>query len=180
MSFDHAARIDRLFESMPTNGVDTVLLSVGADMPWLIGYETTSFERLTMAVLRIGEVPKLVVPKLEAPRVDDLGGAFEVVPWDETDDPIARVADFVGSGASLAVGDATWSRFTLALQERLQGRLWTSAGPLMEELRRVKESDELDRLRVVGAVPTGSPLPWQTTALAARPKGRWLGRSLAC
>ena len=83
MSFDHAARIDRLFESMPSHGVDVVLLSVGADMPRLIGYETTSFERLTMAVLRIGEVPNLVVPKLDAPRVDDLGGVFEVVPWDE-------------------------------------------------------------------------------------------------
>ena len=68
MSFNHAARIDRLFKSMPSHGVDVVLLSVGADMPRLIGYETTSFERLTMAVLRICEVPKLVVPKLEAPE----------------------------------------------------------------------------------------------------------------
>jgi Xaa-Pro aminopeptidase len=151
MAFDYAARIARVTEAMGRAGVDTLLLSVGSDMPWLFGYEAMALERVTMAIVQAESHPTLVVPRLEAPRVDDRGGVFDIVAWDETEDPIGIIAERVGAGSALAVGDQTWSMFTLALQARLGGRTWESAGRIMAEMRMVKEPEELDRLRAVGA-----------------------------
>src|SRR5437763_11271055 len=92
-------------------GVDVLLLSVGPELPYLTGYEAMPLERLTMLVLpRTGDT-RLVIPRLEVPRVgrrqrSDRTGAergvdpeiaprpelFEIVAWEETDDPIALVA----------------------------------------------------------------------------------------
>ena len=81
---------------MAANGVDVLLLSVGSDLPYLSGYEAMPLERLTMLVVpRDGEAT-LVVPRLEAPRVDRAARGVHDRPWDETDDPVAIVAGLVG------------------------------------------------------------------------------------
>ena len=54
---------------MVTAGVDALLLSVGADLPYFTGYEAMPLERLTMLVLGRDGDATLVVPELEAPRV---------------------------------------------------------------------------------------------------------------
>ena len=51
-------------------GVDVLLLSVGPDLPYLTGYEAMPLERLTMLVLPRAGDARLVVPRLEAPRVE--------------------------------------------------------------------------------------------------------------
>ena len=54
---------------MRDQGVDVLLLSVGADLPYLTGYEAMPLERLTMLVVPADGDATLVVPRLEAPRV---------------------------------------------------------------------------------------------------------------
>src|SRR5881392_3865114 len=100
-------------------GVDVLLLSVGPDLPYLTGYEAMPLERLTMLVLPRAGDATLVVPRLEAPRVVAQPDVFEIVPWNETDDPIALVARFVGAAGVAAIGDHTWARFVLDLQRAL-------------------------------------------------------------
>src|SRR4029079_6030031 len=98
-------------------GVDVLLLSTGADLPYLTGYEAMPLERLTMWFVPVEADAFLVVPRLEAPRVVERPDAFEVLPWDKTDDPIAIVAELVQGidpdVTSAAVGDHTWARFLL-------------------------------------------------------------------
>ncbi|MDQ1509265.1 MAG: hypothetical protein QOG50_1109, partial [Actinomycetota bacterium] len=107
MSFPQ--RVARARERMGELGVDVLLLSVGADLPYLTGYEAMPLERLTMLVLPREGDARLVVPRLEAPRVVAQPGLFEIVPWEETDDPIELVAELIGSNAaSAAIGDTTW------------------------------------------------------------------------
>src|SRR5450432_1997112 len=103
---------------MEQHDVDVVLLSIGADLPYLTGYEAMPLERLTMLVLpRRGDV-RLVVARLEAPRVTPRP-EFEVVAWDEPGDPIALVAGMIGRSNRLAIGDQTWAGFVLDLQAQL-------------------------------------------------------------
>ena len=97
MSF--SSRIARARARMAELDVDVVLCSVGADLPYLTGYEAMPLERLTMLVLPRAGDAQLVVPRLEAPRVVVQPDVFEVVPWEETDDPIALVAKLAGSPA---------------------------------------------------------------------------------
>src|SRR5688572_31318357 len=96
--------------------VDVLLLSVGADLPWLTGYTAMPLERLTMLVLPRDGDATLVVPGLEAPRVVERPDVFSLRPWGETDDPIAIVAALVGAAGTVAIGDRTWARFVLDLQ----------------------------------------------------------------
>ncbi len=131
--------------------MDVVLLSVGPDLPWLIGYEAMPLERLTMLVVPRDADATLVVPRLEAPRVVDRPGVFTVAAWDETDDPVAVVASLAGHPAVAAVGDHTWSRFLVELLRRLPDTEFRVASDLLGPLRAVKDADEIAALRAAGA-----------------------------
>jgi len=152
-------RLGRVREQMAAVGVDALLLSVGPDLPWLTGYTAMQLERLTMLVLpRDGEAV-LVVPRLEAPRVVERPDVFRLMPWDETDDPIALVAKLLGSGsgagaalgAELAIGDRTWARFLVDLQVALPDARWRKAGEITGPLRARKDAAEVEALRQASA-----------------------------
>ncbi len=134
---------------MAERGVDATLLSVGADLPYFTGYEATPLERLTMAVIPREGRPTLVVPRLEAPRVVPEPEVFDIRAWDETEDPVAIVAKL--ATGNCAIGDQTWARFLLALQQAVPDARFTSATPLTAELRMRKDADEVDLLRRAGA-----------------------------
>ena len=141
-------RLDRARAQMQAQGVDMLLVSVGPDLPYLTGYEATPLERLTMLVVAAdGDPPTLVVPRLEAPRVDDGEGAIVVDAWDETDDPIAIVARLCHDAPVAAIGDHTWARFVLDLQGALPDTRFTKASSITSTLRVVKDEAEVTALR---------------------------------
>ena len=128
-------------------GIDVLLLSVGADLPYLTGYEAMPLERLTMLVLPRSGSAQLVVPRLEAPRVVAQPDLFEIVPWEETDDPIDLVARLIGSSAvRAAIGDTTWARFVLDLQRALPHATFVRASRVLSEIRMVKDAEEVAAL----------------------------------
>jgi Xaa-Pro aminopeptidase len=136
---------------MADQGVDVLLLSVGADLPWLVGYEAMPLERLTMLVLPADDDATLVVPRLEAPRVIERPGVFRIQPWDETDDPVAMVAERAGTPRVAAIGNRTWSQFVVELLARLPNTEFRNASDVVGPLRAVKDADEVAALRKAGA-----------------------------
>jgi Xaa-Pro aminopeptidase len=128
-------------------GVDALLCSVGADLPYLTGYEAMPLERLTMLVLPRRGDAHLVVPRLEAPRVEPQPDVFDVVPWEETDDPIALVARIAGAPNKVAIGDQTWARFVLDLQRALPNTVFVRASDVTTPLRIVKDAAEIEALQ---------------------------------
>ncbi len=147
----YAERLARTRRRMEELEVEVLLLSVGADLPWLTGYRAMPLERLTMLVVPAEGDATLVVPRLEAPRVVDRPDIFALVEWDETDDPVALVAGLVGKPAEVAVGDRTWARFVLELQARLPSARWRAAGMVTGPLRAVKDIAEVASLRAASA-----------------------------
>ncbi len=94
--------------------------------------------------------------------------------WDETDDPIERVAASLPAGADagrLLLSDHLWAMHALALQARFAGATFGLASAALAELRAVKDADEVDRLRAAGAAADRV-----VEAIAA---GRLIGRSEA-
>jgi Xaa-Pro aminopeptidase len=140
-------RTDRVRARMGELGVDVVLLSVGPDLPYLTGYEAMPLERLTMLVLPREGDATLVVPRLEAPRVVERPDVFALRTWDETDDPIAVVADLVGAAGALAIGDRTWARFLVDLQTALPAAHFRRASEVVGPLRATKDAAEVASLR---------------------------------
>jgi Xaa-Pro aminopeptidase len=163
----------RVRHAMESAGIETLLLSVGPDLPWLIGYEAMPLERLTMLVVGVDHQPELVIPAFEVPRVVERPDLFSIRAWGETEDPVAIVASLIGSASTVAVGDHTWSRFLVALQHALPGAKWRAASEVTAPLRAVKEPEEIARLqfaaegvdRVAAALQKGEiPLIGRTEA----------------
>jgi Xaa-Pro aminopeptidase len=128
-------------------GVDVLLLSTGPDLPWLTGYEAMPLERLTALVLPRDGDATLVVPRLEAPRVEARPGVFSVRAWDETDDPVALVAGLAGTPGTVGVGDHTWARFVLDFQVALPRATFRKGSDVTGPLRAVKDPTEIEALR---------------------------------
>jgi Xaa-Pro aminopeptidase len=145
-----AERSARVRAGMAEAGVDVLLLSVGADLPWLTGYQAMPLERLTMLVLPRDGDATLVVPRLEAPRVIERPDVFSVRPWEETDDPIQVVVDLLGSAPVLGVGDQTWGRFVVDLVNRVSGATWRQANDVTGPIRARKDAAEVAALRAAG------------------------------
>ena len=152
-----ASRMRRVREAMAAQGLDALLVSLGADLPWLTGYVAMPLERLTMLVVPTAgsEGATLVVPRLEAPRVTAMPEVFSVRAWEETEDPVEVVAELVravaGHSPALAISDRTWARFLLELQARFPSASWLSASVVTGPLRAVKDDAEVAALARVAA-----------------------------
>ncbi len=146
-------RIARVRERMGSLGVDAMLLSHGADLPWLTGYRAMPLERLTVLVLPATGDAVLVVPGLEAPRVPDPEGLVEIRPWSDAEDPLDLVVDLLRrhGSARLAVSDRAWATTVLALQRRLPDSDWIDASRVTSPIRAVKDADEVAALRAAAA-----------------------------
>ena len=148
---EYPDRLARTRESMEVENVDALCLSVGSDLPYLTGYRAMPMERLTMFVVTAGDEPVLVVPELEAPRVEVPNGSFSVRAWSETEDPVLIVDELLGEARRVAIGDETWTRFSLALQNVGWQRAWMPASDFMRCVRVVKSAAELELLRRAAA-----------------------------
>jgi Xaa-Pro aminopeptidase len=132
---------------MADQHVDAVLLSVGADLPWLTGYEAMPLERLTMLVIPRDERATLLVPRLEAPRVVEQPALFDLAVWEEGDDPLELVTKLAGPATTVAIGNRTWSQFLVELLARMPGSEFCNASQLLGPLRAVKDPEEVAALR---------------------------------
>ena len=136
---------------MAEQQIDTLLLSVGHDLPYLTGYTAMPLERLTMLVVPRDGDATMLIPALEAPRVAEQQGVFELIPWGETEDPTSIVGKLASGSKRVAVGDQMWARFLVELMPHLQGTEYTRAVDVVGALRMAKDPAEIDALARAGA-----------------------------
>jgi Xaa-Pro aminopeptidase len=144
-------RLARVRSAMAEHDVDTVLLSVGHDLPYLTGYTAMPLERLTMLVVPRDAAATMVIPALEAPRVSELPGVFDLLAWGETEDPTTIVARLASGSSRIAVGDQMWARFLVELLPQLPGVAYSRAVDVVGSLRMAKDQAEIDALAAAGA-----------------------------
>jgi len=145
-----AARFASVRDRMRELEVDALLLSLGADLPWLTGYEAMPLERLTMLVVPADDNATLVVPELEASRVDHDPRLYAMRPWSEHEQPTELVAGLVGRRGCLAVSDRCWASHLLELQRSIPRARWRTAREVVGPLRAVKDAHEVAALRAAG------------------------------
>jgi Xaa-Pro aminopeptidase len=149
----HLERMKRLRLAMAEHRVDVVLVSVGLDMPYLIGYQAMPLERLTMLIVPLEGSATLVIPRLEAPRVHSIPSVFDIVAWDETQDPVQITADIVQRHrpSTIAIGDQMWARFLVEMLAMLTGVVYSRAVDVLGSLRMRKDAAEIAALQAAGA-----------------------------
>jgi Xaa-Pro aminopeptidase len=147
----HRDRMRRAAEEAGDRGIDALLITPSPDYAYLLGYRAPAMERLTCLVVPADGDPVLVLPRLEEPlavhELGELADDLEVVPWDETDDPVRIVQRLVGAALRIGVQDQMWARFVLRLRAALDPAQLVEAGPALGALRAVKSAEEIDRLR---------------------------------
>ncbi|MCY4663696.1 MAG: aminopeptidase P family N-terminal domain-containing protein, partial [Acidimicrobiaceae bacterium] len=170
-------RLDKARGLMAEQGVDVLMLSVGADLPYFCGYEAMPLERLTMLVVPRDGAATLVVPRMEAARVVERPEVFVMRPWDETEDPTDIVAGLAGGAAVAAVGDHMWSRFLVDLMGAMPDASWRRGSDVTAPIRSVKTADGIERLRAAGAAVdrVAGRLPRGENELVGRAEGRLSG-----
>jgi Xaa-Pro aminopeptidase len=130
---------------MSRQGIDLLVVGPSADMFYLIGYPGHESERMSVLVLPREGVPHFVVAGLEAPLLHDRRDLLEIVSWEETENPAAKVAAIAGPAAQgvIAASDDLWSVFTLRLQAAMPRSRWTEGGQLLRPLRMIKDEREI-------------------------------------
>jgi Xaa-Pro aminopeptidase len=153
-------RVGRARAVMAERGIDVLLVSVGSDLPYLSGYEAMPLERLTMLVVPRDGAATMVIPRLEAARVVEQPGVFSLRAWNETDDPVAIVAELAtaaGRPSVAAVGDTMWARFLVDLLGHLPSgsgvgaTRYVRSTEVMNALRTRKDAAEIAALQAAGA-----------------------------
>jgi Xaa-Pro aminopeptidase len=146
-----ADRIARAHKATADAGLDALLLTPGADLRYLTGYDAHAQERLTCLVLPAAGPPTLVVPELEKPAAEaavapDLG--LPIVAWPEGGDPYAVVRGLLGTApARVGLANRMWAEQALAFRDAMPGAELALAGEVLRGLRVVKSAAEVEALR---------------------------------
>jgi Xaa-Pro aminopeptidase len=94
-------------------------------------------------------VPRLELAAAQASPASGLG--LEMVPWQETDDPYALIADRLGPVTSTGLADQMWALMVLRLRAALPDAQQVLASAALRDLRMRKSPAEVAALREAGA-----------------------------
>src|SRR5438270_912070 len=147
-------RLRRAAQATAEPGIDALLITPGADLRYLVGYDAKPLERLTCLLVPARGEPVLVVPRLEhaAAEASGAGAVVKIVTHEETEDAFRLAAGLLrdaleGHPAVVGLADRMWAEQVLRFRRELERSQQLTAGTVLRPLRLVKRSDEVDALR---------------------------------
>ena len=168
----HRQRLERATAEAAARGIGALLVTPSADYEYLLGYRAPALERLTCLILPTDGAPALVLPRLEEPlarhALGHLADGIEIIPWDEADDPFRIVGGRLGGALRVGLQDQMWSRFVLQLRALLEPAELVDASPAIGAVRRVKQPEEVERLRAAAAAADDAMLAITAERLSGR------------
>jgi len=146
-----AERLQRLAKArglMQANGIGAIIVESGASLDYFTGVQWGRSERLTGTIIPVTGDPIIVTPFFEKPSVEEsLGIPAEVRTWNEHDEPLKLVADFLRERglAGAPIGMEETNRFFILdkLNQQLPGARVVSANPVVRGTRMYKSPAEI-------------------------------------
>jgi Xaa-Pro dipeptidase len=150
-------RIARARQLMQQAGIGAVVVEAGSSLDYLTGVQWFRSERLTATVIPAQGDPILVTPFFESPSVKEtLAIPAEVRTWNEDEEPLKLVADFLRERrvAAEPVGFEDTDRYFIfdRLSAQLPGLKAVSANPVVRALRMIKSPAELALMQVANDI----------------------------
>ncbi|HYX45812.1 MAG TPA: Xaa-Pro peptidase family protein [Sphingomicrobium sp.] len=141
-------RIAKAHQLMQQGGIGSVIVESGSSLDYLTGVQWHRSERLTAAVIPAQGDPIIVTPFFESPSIAEmLAIPAEIRTWNEDEDPLKLVADFLKERgvASQPVAFEETDRYFIfdRLAQRLPGLRAVSASSVVRALRLIKSPAEL-------------------------------------
>lgn len=146
-------RLERAQAAMQHLGIDALAVAPGTNLLYLTGLGLHTKLRLTLAVIPQQGQPGIVLPAMEAPRVQAaLQTPARLYPWADGADPtqalMACVRDLGLRGGTVGVEGYVMRVFELrALEAALPGAQVADATDLIAGLRMLKDAHELAAMR---------------------------------
>ncbi len=146
----YLSRQERARRQLQQDGVDALLVTLGRELPWLIGYEAMPLERITCLYMDANGAVRLIIPKLEAPRVRPLPG-LELVPWTDGEDPFVLLGSMISDAKVVAIDDRCMAGWLLPLMGHANEASFRSGTSLLNPLRRQKDALEIEMLELAAS-----------------------------
>lgn len=155
-----AERLRRLAKAkdlMAKAGIGAVIVESGSSLDYLTGVQWFRSERLTAAIIPARGDPIIVTPFFERPSVvETLAVPAEVRTWNEDEDPLKLVADFLRERgvAHDPIGFEETDRYFIVdrLSQQLPGLKAVSGNPVVRALRMIKSPAELALMQVANDI----------------------------
>ncbi|MEO7749773.1 MAG: Xaa-Pro peptidase family protein [Sphingomicrobium sp.] len=149
---ERAGRIAVAQGLMQRAGIGSVVIEAGPSLEYYTGVQWWRSERLTAAVIPAHGDPVLVTPFFERPSViETLAVPAEVRTWNEDEEPLKQVADFLRerkvAGSPVAFEET--DRYFIAdrLRQQLPSVAMVSANPVVRAQRIIKSAHELELMQ---------------------------------
>lgn len=141
-------RLARARQLMQQNGIGSLIVESGSSLDYLTGVQWHRSERLTAAVVPANGDPIIVTPFFEMPSVKEtLAIPAEIRTWNEDEDPLKLVADFLRERgvANQPVAFEETDRYFIVdrLAAQLPAMKQLSAHSVVRALRLIKSPAEL-------------------------------------
>jgi len=145
---ERLARLAGARALMKRHGIGAILIEPGASLDYYTGVQWWRSERLTAVVIPAQGDPIIVTPFFEKPSVEEsLGIPAEVRVWQEHEEPLKLVADFLSERglAGQPVGFEETNRYFILdrLRQQLPAVAIVSANPVVRAMRMLKSPAEL-------------------------------------
>ena len=144
-----AERLQRIAKArslMARHGIDAIIVEPGASLDYFTGVQWWRSERLTAAVIPAHGDAIVVTPFFEKPSVaESLSIPAEIRTWNEDEEPLKLVADFLRSKRARTVGFEETDRYFILdrLKQQLPAVRVVSGNPVVRGCRMIKSSTEL-------------------------------------
>ena len=149
MSLDHA-RVSRFQSILAEAGIDAYFACNPISMGYLTGFFEDPHERMTLIAIRPEGEPAMIAPSLSETHAKHTA-IGDIRTWKDGEEPaelFAKLAEDWGLKTGvLGVDDEMPAAFLLPMQSALPAALFKPAGDRMAELRKVKDTTELDAMR---------------------------------
>ena len=157
-----AERLQRLAKAralMARNNIEAVIIEPGASLDDYAGVQWWRSERLTAAVIPAVGDPIVVTPFFERPSVaESLSVPAEIRTWNEDEEPLKLVADFLRGKRVSRVGFEETNRFWILdrLKQQLPNVQVVSANPVVRAQRMIKTPAETALMQAASDITVGA------------------------
>lgn len=142
-----ARRRERVRAALEGRGLAGAVSTPGVNFTYLTGAGVERSERLTCLGLPVEGDPWFVCPAFETERLGAALPDAEIVPWEEDEDPYAKVAERVGGSGPWAIEPSTAHHDAARLVAAAHGVEWVDGAAPFEDARRNKDPEEIAALR---------------------------------
>jgi Xaa-Pro aminopeptidase len=150
----YSARLARVAQSLCNANIDALLLTPGASMFYLSGFEHGhAAERLLALIVERDGTMVWIVPSMNVEQVREKALKSQVIcGWSDDAGFVRYLKAELGEAKNLAFDDEGRAGFLLDLMSAVPGAQLHKASTIMRTLRARKDADELARLRMAGGV----------------------------